>query len=256
MNKNALTITRFLLLEATRDRFTLLIVAGLVIATLISLFIGELAVTESISMQTATLAFLLRLFAVFTVSLFIISSMLREFHDKGFELVLSHPVNRTDYFLGKFLGFSAIALCVTFGVSICLLILVPGMDLLYWSLSLFCELLIVVSLSMLCLFTFNNVTQAFTAVAAFYLLARSIQTIQLLSDAPILAQHSISHQFMEAFIGLLAYIIPDLHRFTMTDWLVYGIADITSMLTVFLQTPIYVVLLSAAALFDLHRRLL
>lgn len=252
--KQVLTIARFLLLEATRDRFTWLIIAGLVIASLLAVFVGELAITESASMQTAILAFMLRLFAVFTISLFIISSMLREFNDKGLELILSHPVNRATYFLGKFAGYAIIALLITLCVSVCIQFFISGSMLLTWAVSLYCELLIVVSLSLLCLFTLNNVTQAFTAVAGFYLLARSIQTIQLISDAPILEQHAISHQFMEGVIHLLAFIIPDLQRFTQTEWLLYGMVDSADITRILMQTLIYVFLLSAAGLFDLYRK--
>lgn len=254
MHRSAFTIARFLLLEAMRDRFTLLIMTGLVLASLAAIFAAELAITESAAMQTALLAFTLRLFAVFTLSLFIISSMLREFNDKGFELILSHPVNRATYFFGKFTGYAVIALLVTLCVSACIQFFITGNYLLMWTLSLYCELLIVVSLSLLCLFTLNNVTQAFTVVAGFYLLARSIQTIQLISGAPILDQQAISHQFMEAVIGLLAYVIPDLQRFTQTEWLLYGVSDSGDIYTVVMQTFIYVILLSAAGLFDLYRK--
>lgn len=254
MHRSAFTIARFLLLEAMRDRFTLLIIAGLMLASLVAIFVGELAITESAGMQAAILAFTLRLFAVFTLSLFIISSMLRELNDKGFELILSHPVNRATYYLGKFSGYAIIALLVTLCATACITVFIPGNNLLFWALSLYCELLIVASLSLLCLFTLNNITQAFTVVAGFYLLARSIQTIQLISGAPILDQQSMSHQFMQAVIGLLAYIIPDLQRFTQTDWLLYGLSDSADIFTVVIQTLIYVILLSTAGLFDLYRK--
>lgn len=254
MREQLITIARFSLLEAMRDRFLWMIVIGLLLALLLSLFLGELAITESVQMKTAMLAYSLRLFTVFTVSLFVINSMLREFNEKGFELILSRPITRTTYFLGKFSGYAMVALVVLVCVTACIMIFMPGMNAVYWSLSLYCELLIVVALSLLCLFTLNSVTLAFTVVAGFYLLARSMQTIQLIAEAPILDSNSLSHRFMETLIDALAYLLPDLYRFTQTDWLLYGLVNMSDLSRIGIQTLIYLLLLAAAALFDLYRK--
>ncbi len=106
MNHNLLlTIAKYSIWEAVRDKFLLFILTGVIVFFCISLFIGELAITESVQMQSALLASSLRLFSVFTMGLFVITSMIREFNDKGFELILSHPVPRSSYYFGKFTGF-------------------------------------------------------------------------------------------------------------------------------------------------------
>lgn len=249
-----LTIARYSLLEALRDRFLLLILAGLFLFFLVSVFVGELAITESVAMQISILAYSLRLFVVFAISLFVITSMLREFNDKGFELILSHPITRASYFAGKFSGYAIISLLVSFCVMCCLLVYMQDTHVIYWSFSLFCELLIIVALSLLCLFTLNSITLSFTFVFGFYILARSIEIIQLISQAPLLASSSISHQFISTVIDLLAYLIPDLYLYTKTEWLIYGMQSVDEMSPVFVQTLIYLCLLSAAALFDLYRK--
>ncbi len=255
MNHNLLlTIAKYSIWEAIRDKFLIFIFIGVVALFCASLFIGELAITEGIQMQSAMLASSLRLFSVFTMGLFVITSMVREFNDKGFELVLSHPVPRSSYYFGKFAGFSVVAFLIAAMSVLCLCVFVPMEFVLMWSFSLFCELLIIISLSLLALFSFNSITISFSVVMAFYILSRSIEAIQLISDSPILPLGSMSHKFMNGLLDMIAYIIPDLNKFTQTDWLVYVSDFNADIFLVVGQTLIYIVLLSSVALFDLYRK--
>jgi ABC-type transport system involved in multi-copper enzyme maturation permease subunit len=255
MNHNVLlTIAKYSIWEAIRDKFLLFILTGVVVFFCISLFIGELAITEGAQMQSATLASILRLFSVFTIGLFVITSMIREFNDKGFELIISHPVPRASYYFGKFTGFSVVALLIALMSAFCLCFYVPVNAALIWSFSLFCELLIIISLSLLCLFSFNSITISFSVVIAFYVLSRSIEAIQLISDSPILAIGSMSHKFMNGLLDVIAYLIPDLYKFTQTEWLIYQTDFKSNIAIVIGQTLIYIILISSVALFDLYRK--
>jgi ABC-type Na+ efflux pump permease subunit len=255
MNHNLLlTIAKYSILEAIRDRFLVFILTGVIAFFSLSLFIGELAITESVQMQTAILASVLRLFSVFTMGLFVITSMLREFNDKGFELILSHPVPRSSYFFGKFSGFAVVALLIASMCMCCLFFYTQADLVLFWSVSLFCELLIIIALSLLCLFSFNSITISFSMVIGFYILSRSIETIQLISDSPIVLLSSVSSQLVNGLLDVIAYVVPEIHRFTQTNWLIY-ISDVkTDMLFVVGQTLVYVFFLSCIALFDLYRK--
>ncbi len=221
---------------------------------LLSLFVGELAITESVETQTAILAFTLRIFAIFTTSLFVITSMLREFNDKGFELVLSHPLPRSAYYFGKLCGYATIAFAISCASLLLLLFYDANWAALVWSLSLFFELLITISLSLLCLFTLNSITLSFSMVAAFYILSRSMEAIQLISDSPIVVTNTLSYRVIDFFIDAVAYLLPDLYRFTKTEWLVYGMESFNVLILIFIQTIIYVLMLAFAALFDLYRK--
>ncbi|MCG8324222.1 MAG: hypothetical protein MI673_01810, partial [Thiotrichales bacterium] len=112
---------------------------------------------------------------------------------------------------------------------------------------------IIIALSLLFIFTFKQVTQAFSGMIAFYLLARSMETIQLISDSPLLQTHTLSQNFISGVLDIIAFIMPRLDLFAQSQWLVYGMVDLPLMLTNLLQTLIYVTLLSACALFDLYR---
>jgi Cu-processing system permease protein len=255
MNHNILlSIAKYSIWEAIRDRLLIFIISGVLLFFLVSLFVGELAITEGIQIQAATLAFSLRLFCVFTIGLFVITSMIREFNDKGFELILSRPVPRSRYFLGKYSGFAVVALFISLICALCLSIYAPISLSLIWSLSLFCELLIIIAFSLLALFSFNSITISFSIVMAFYFLSRSMEVIQLIGNSPILESNALSHKLINYLLDIIAYVLPDLYRFTQTDWVIY-ISDIKhDILLVLGQTLIYVVFLSSVALFDLYRK--
>jgi ABC-type transport system involved in multi-copper enzyme maturation permease subunit len=247
-------IAKYTALEALRTRL-LWVVFFVVIASIgLAEFISQVAITESQQIQSAIVGAILRMVAVLILSLFVITSMVREFNDKGFELVLSLPIPRAGYYFGKFLGYSLVALLIALLFSFPLLIYVPSDQVAMWGLSLFLELLIIAALSLLCLFTFNHVTIAFICVLAFYLLSRSIGAIQLIGHGPLAETHKLSQQVINFIVDTIAYILPALNRFTSTEWLVYHSATMTDLFVVLGQSMIYLLVLSAAALFDLYRK--
>jgi ABC-type Na+ efflux pump permease subunit len=239
--------------EAVRNRLFLLTLAGMVCLLGLTEFVGELAVTERGQVQAAMIGAGIRLFAVCTVCLFVITSTVREFNDKGFELILSLPVPRASYFFGKCLGFLWLALVIAGAGALLLLLYSPADAVLLWFISLACELVLLVAASLLCLFTFGNVTVAFMLVLAFYLLSRAMETIRLVSMSPILESHTLSQEFMNWLVNAIAFLLPALHRFARSEWLVHG-SDWSALPGIAAQTLIYATLLAAAALFDLYRK--
>lgn len=253
MNRSILTIARFTFYEAMRNRLFILTLIGLVCVLGLTEFVGELAISEASNIQAILIGAGMRLFAVTTVALFVITSVVREFNDKGFDLIASLSLPRSSYYFGKFLGFFLLALVIALSTGLLLLIYSPADAVAFWLLSLVCELAIVISLSLLCLFTFSNVTVAFMVVICFYILSRSIYTLQLISKSPIMEFYNYSQQFIRMVTDAIAFLLPGLHEFTRSEWLVYGVIW-QDVQPVIIQTGIYVALLSAAGLFDLYRK--
>ena len=247
------TIARFTLLEAVRNRLFILIMAGVICLFVLAEFIGELSITETRQVQSAILSSLLRVFSISIISLFVITSALRELNDKGLEIILSLPISRHQYLFGKLLGYGGLSLLISIIVSLPLLLYAPTIPVICWFLSLFCEQALVISLSLVCLFTFANVTISFIAVMAFYFLSRSMETIRLLSESPILESNAFSQDFIHCLVDAMALLLPDLGAFTKSDWLAYNV-DFADMQTVIIQTMIYLTILLSAGLFDLYRK--
>ncbi len=254
MARQVLSIASFTVLEALRNRLLWLVLAIVLGALGLAQFAGALAVTETAQIQSALLGAFLRLAAVFVVTLFVITSLVRESNDKVLELLLSLPLPRAAYYLGKLAGFSLFALVVALAFGVVLLVYVQPGQVLIWTISLAAELLIMAALSLLCLFTFNQVIVALSVVSAFYLLARSIGAIQLMEHGSLVDPNSVYQRTVNAIIDAIAYLLPDLYRFTSSDWLVYHTGTWHSLGPVLLQTAVYLPLLAGAALFDLYRK--
>lgn len=247
------TIAYFTLLEALRCRLLLLMLT--VVAGLFGLaqFLGELSITETRQAQAAVTASLLRVFSICATCLFVISSVLKELNDKGLELILSLPLPRHAYLFGKLTGFAGFSLCVAVLAALPLFLYAPAVAVGCWMLSLFCEQLLLAAFSLLCLLAFANISLAFTSAMAFYLLSRSMEALRLLSAAPVLVSDANSQVFMNFLVNALALLLPDLHAFTRSEWLVHGVnADAVG--AVLIQTLVYLPVLLSAGLFDLYRK--
>lgn len=248
------TIGKYTAIEAVRTRVP--VMALLVLAALLgaSFFIRELAVTETIRFQTGFYATAARLCAVFLVSLYVLASITREFNDKGLDVLLALDVPRAHYICGKLAGFMLTALVVAVIVSLPLWALAPTAAAWMWTASLFVELALVVALSLFCIVTFNQLLPAAGFVAAFYLLARSLTAMRLMSAHPVAGEDTLSHQVTGLFVESLAYVMPALDRWTETAWLVNAAPEAGVLLVIAVQGAIYLALLTAATLFDFHRR--
>jgi len=250
---SAITITRITLLEALRSRLPLLMVMALLGLVGLAEFLGELSITEEAGIKASITASGLRLFSICLVCLCVISGGVRELHDKSLEMMLSLPLPRYVCLLGKLAGFAILALCIAVSAGLLLSGYAPATPVACWALSLLCEQLLMACFSFLCVLTFANVAWSALLIMAFYLLARSMETLQLLSASPLLTADGASHQVMYVLVNAVSLLLPDLHAFTRSDWLLYGI-EWNEVAVVVTQTLIYLVVLTSAGLFDLYRK--
>lgn len=249
----ALTIARYTLLEALRNRLLWLLLLAAAGAVGLGALLHAVALTEGGQLQAAVLAALLRLAAVFLLAAFVVTSIARETQDKGLELLLALPLPRAAYLLGKLAGFAAAAALPALLFGALALGLAPPGQAALWAASLLCELWIVAAFSLLCALGLGQTLPALAAVAAFYLLARLIGTLQLLGHAAD-AGHGAAGRLLAGGVDLLALLLPHLDGFTRSDWLVYHGGGGADLLAVLAQSALYVALLAGAALFDLYRK--
>jgi hypothetical protein len=248
------TIARFTLLEAVRTRlpWLFIIVLGLILG--IAYFIQQLAITESARLQIAFSAAATRFAAVFVLSLHILTSMVREFNDKGLELTLSFDLPRSYYILGRLLGFALVALLVALIALLPQLLLAPLTAALQWGLSLALELSIMTALSLFCIVTFTQLMPAASFVFGFYLLTRALTAIRIMSDTPLVGGDTLSHQVISLLIDTLSLVLPALDRYAQSAWLVDHTASWSAIGANAMQAALYIALLGAAATFDFYRR--
>ena len=251
-----LAIARITALEAARGRLALL-VAGFTIAGCgLAVLAGEVAITETQGFRSGLLGAWLRMCAVFTIGLFVVTSVLRELHDKGIELMLSAPVPRGTYYAGKLAGFAVVAVVTALACTPALLWCAPWPQVAIWAASLGLELLIVTSMSLACALTFSRIVPATGVVIGFYALARAMAALQLMAGQSLANPASAAQRFICTLVDTLAFVLPDLDRFTESGWLIHGAGTVSNLAFAATQTIIYVTLLAAAGLFDLYRKAL
>ncbi len=254
MNPAIITIARYTLLEALRTRLPVLMLLALLALLMASFFVESIAVTEGARLQAGFYAAGVRLACVFIVGLYVLVSMTREFNDKGLDVLLALDLPRSHYILGKLAGFLVIAALIAVAACLPLAWLSTPQAVLQWAASLAFELAIVVALALFCIVTLNQLTPAASFVLAFYLLARSLTAIRLMSAHPIADAGALSHQVIQFLVEALALVMPALDAWTQTAWLVNHETAWGEVARLAWQSALYTTLLVAATMFDFHRK--
>ena len=254
MDSRIATIARFTLLEALRTRLPALVLVALLLLLGASFFIEAISVVEGARLQAGFYAAGMRLACVFVAGIYVLVSVMREFDDKGLDVLLALDLPRSHFILGKAAGFLAIAALIAAAAALPLLALAPPQAVAQWAASLALELAVVVALALFCVITFNQLTPAASFVLAFYLLARSLTAIRLMSEHPLTGADTFSQQAIHYVVEALALVMPALDAWTQTAWLVNAPAPWTGLLQLAGQCALYVALLVAATMFDLYRK--
>lgn len=254
MDSRIATIARFTLFEALRTRLPLLVLGIVVALAAASFFVQSIAITESARFQVGFYGAAMRMAVVFVAGLYVMVSMTREFNDKGLDVLLSLDLPRSHYVLGKLAGFLAVAVLIAAIASLPIAWLAAPAGAAQWMISLALELGIVVALALFCIVTFNQLVPAACFVLAFYLLARSLTAIRLISAHPIEGAGTLAQQAFQFLADGLALVVPPLDAWTRIEWLVNEQAPWSLLLQIAGQSALYVVLLAAATMFDFYRR--
>lgn len=254
MTHQIATIARYTLLEAVRTRLPQLLVAVVALFGALAVFIGAIALTESARMQASTYASSIRLASVFIAAFYVLASISREFNDKGLDVVLALDLPRSHYILGKLAGFLFVGACVAAAAALPLAIVVRPDAALKWGISLALEIGIVVALALFCAITFRQLIAAASFVVAFYVFARTLTAIRLMSAHPLTGAETPAHQVTQFVIEALALVMPSLDAWTQTAWLVIQSPDWPSMGALLVQSLLYIALLATAAMFDFYRK--
>jgi ABC-type transport system involved in multi-copper enzyme maturation permease subunit len=246
-------LARLVLLEARRGGLPWLAAAAVALGIGLAAFVSQVALTESLALQAALIAAVLRACAVFLVAALVTASTLRQIDDKALELMLSLPISRTTHYLGRFAGFAAcgVVLAALFALPL-LLWAAPGAVAL-WGLSLACELALVAAAALFFAVTLAQFVPAIAASAGLYLLGRSIGAIQAIAAAPV-ADASLPARLAQQAVDGVALILPRLDAMTRTAWLLYEAPAAGTYAAALGAALLYTVLLVAAGLFDFHRR--
>ena len=251
--RKILAIARFTFLDAVRSRLLLVAVVLMIVLSASSALLNELAITDSVRIQVGVLAPALRFSLAFLIAAFVISTLQREFNEQGAALVLAQDLPRGHYVLGKTLGFTLLAWCIALLFSLPLFWLTAIAQYLAWTASLFMEAAIVSTFAVFCAISLRNMTSALVLTLGFYLLAKTIAVLQLMSHASLAATSGV-HRYMNGALDIVALLLPRLDKFAQTGWLVDGFAGFSVVGALLPQTLIYIALIAVAAIIDMQRK--
>lgn len=247
-------IARFTLLEAWRTRLPWIVLTVLALGLGLAEFAAGLALTDSASYRTGFYATWSRLALVLIVTLSVATSIAREFSERLIDLTLSRPVARSHWYLGRLLGVASTAILFALIAALPLTLTSSPLAALAWGVSLAAELVLVAAATLTCAVALAQVTPVVLAVAAFYLLSRSISAIVLMSHGPLVAPMAWSSKVIAEIVGILELLLPRLDRYTQASWLHDSTSALAALPALGVQTLIYVLLLAAVGLFDFSRR--
>ena len=254
MDSRIATIARYTLLEAVRTRLPALLLVTLLALVAASFFVEAISIAEGMRMQAGFYAASMRLACVFIAGLYVLVSVTREFDDKGLDVMLALDLPRSQFVLGKLAGFLAIGALIAIAAAIPLAWFTAPQAMLQWAVSFALELAVIVALALFCIITFNQLTPSASFLLAFYLLARSLTAIRLMSANPLAGGDALSHQVIHFLVEALALVMPSFDVWTQTAWLVNEPAAWSAMLQLAGLSALYVTLLAAATMFDLYRK--
>jgi len=249
----ALTVARYTAVEALRSGLPWLAAACVLAVLGLAGFLSQVAITEATALQASVSGALLRACAVFLVAAHVVASATREMNDKGLELALALPISRPAYYLGKLLGFACIGALLSSLFALPLLFWAKPLDLAAWWSSLALELALVAAAALFFASALVQTVAAIAATAGLYLLGRSIAAIQAIAGGP-LAGDSLAENAMRWIVDALALLLPRLDAVTRSDWLLYGAPPTGEFAPALAGVGLYLVLLTAAGLFDFSRK--
>ncbi len=254
MPGNLPTIAQFTLLEAARNRLLYLVLLIVALALAFTIFLKQVAITETRDIQIAFLAPTFRLAAAFILAAFVTVSQVRELNDKVTELLLTRDLPRAHYLFGKLIGYLGIALALSVLFTLPIVFFADIPRALTWGVSLFMELAMVAAFSLFCVLTLNQVVGSLATVLGAYALARSMAALQLIGSSGIREGNLVLDRIATAALDGIAFFLPRLDLFTQTGWLLHRDQPTVDLPWLTLQSLVYVVLLGAAALFDFKRK--
>lgn len=247
-------VASFAWLEALRTRLPWIAAAMALMLFGAALFARALAITEAGRIQAGLFAAGSRFAAVFVVCAHVLASMQRENQDKVTEWLLSADITRAQYLCGKLLGYGTVALTTAALLALPLAAVAPAGAWSAWAVSLALESLLVVAAALFCAVTFGHLMLAAAFVLSFYVLSRTMAAVVLIARSSLLDDGSWTRDAAVLVVRAVELALPDLDRFTRTAWLLGEGAPWAELPGLGAQTAVYVLLLFAAAGFDLYRR--
>ncbi|HEX7028777.1 MAG TPA: hypothetical protein VF268_16160 [Gammaproteobacteria bacterium] len=248
-------VAKYTLVEAYKRRFILLFCLTLITSLAVGGYAAGLAVVSKQYTLAAFYGFCARIAAVTLLAGYIILNESRALESDRASLAFGLPIHRAQYLAAKWLAYLAVALVMALLAALPLTIMpVSAANLLSWTLSLYCELLIVISVSLMLSLIFTQPLLSLLVFGVFYLFARGSGEFARHSGH-ILDTHPGGLDTLMAWtVKAATLIVPTLGEFAPAVLLLHEHPAETAWLPLLTQTLLFTALLLAVSAERLLRK--
>ncbi len=249
-----LTMIRYVVTAAIRDRLVIGLCFLLVMAVSLSIFMGASALTEQDRFVAVFAAGSVRMLNAFGLVLFIVFFIRRSFETRDIEFMLSRPIGRIQLVLSYAAGFSILAVVLGLISGACITALSPHLfssGHVLWTVSLIVENILMVNVALFFSMILTSAASCAFASLGFYVLSRMMSQILGIIDA---GKEVIDIKALEIVMQVISALMPRLDLMAQTSWIVYGPDETIGYEFVILQGAVYAALILLAALIDMRRR--
>jgi len=250
------SILKYILLSAIRDKLYIGLFITLAASFGLSILLGSTALTEQQQMTASFISGSSRAILAIGMILFVCLNINRAFENKEVEFIISKSISREQFILGYLFGFLLATLFIFIPLNIAILLLVKAniYGLFIWSLSLFLELTILISFSLLVSLILKNSFSAIMASFGFYIISRLMGVFVLAISIPDSIDMVNKNNILQTALKLLSAIFPRLDLFAQSKWLNYGFNNILIFKIIVVQSAIYIALMLFMAFHDFKKK--
>lgn len=249
------SVIKYIILTSLRDKIYLSIFLALIAIFGIAIFLGNTTLVEQSQTAAIYLSSASRNIIIFGNILFVCLTISKSFENKEVEFIISKPISREKFILSYLIGFliTAFFIILTLVFMLILIAKTNKIGILFWFLSLFCEVIIMISFAFLVSLILKNSFLSILATLGFYLISRMMGIFVLAINLP---QNllEIKNNFLGLILKIISIAFPRLDLFTQSSWIIYGIDDFFNIKIIFLQSLIYIPLMIFMAFHDFRKK--
>lgn len=250
------SILKYILLSAIRDRLYVGLFVTLASSFCLSIFLGSSALVEQQQMTASFIAGSSRVILAIGIILFVCLNIHRAFENKEVEFIISKAISREQFVLGYLLGFIFATLFIFIPLNIAIFFVVKAnlYGLMIWSLSLFFELIILISFSLLASLILKNSFSAIMASLGFYIISRMMGVFVLAVSIPDDVSLINKNNILQIILKIMSAIFPRLDLFAQSKWLNYGFDNSLILQIILVQSVIYIALMLFMSFHDFKKK--
>jgi ABC-type transport system involved in multi-copper enzyme maturation permease subunit len=251
-----LSILKYILLTAVRDKLYVGLFIILLAAFGISCALGDASLVEKTQATTAYIAGSSRMIFVIGMILFVCFYVRKSFENREVEFILSKPIARHSLIFAYLLGFILVAIFIILPLAALLFFMKANLvGLVYWSASLFFEAVIIITFSLLAALILKSAVSAVLASLGFYILSRMMGFFVLSVKIPeSTADFASTDRILHVVLKAISVVFPRLDLYSKSDWLIYGVSHFSDFYIILGQSLIYIPLMIFMAFYDFNRK--